>query len=131
MGRRKNVLCSSTAGNRADCGGKAPSEGEHPVNGYAGQAGGNRVLGGGAHGKAQRREAEEGEQGQKQPQGDDDHADLMRADEARAEERELGKWRGKGLDGVAPDGAGHGVEDGEDADEDHNDGEQRGVVKRP
>ena len=48
----------------------------------------------------------------------------------RARERQPGEGRGHRLLGVAPDGAGHRVEDGQQADEHHDDGKDRGVMQR-
>ncbi len=118
------------AGHRADRRGQPPAQRQHPVDADAGEARRGRILRGSAHRKPQRREAEEGEQRQQQHERHQDHADLMRADVAGTHESDLGEGRGKRLDGVTPNGARHGMEDRQQADEHDHHGQDRRVVQR-
>src|SRR5215207_1485183 len=118
------------AGDRADRRGQPPAQRQHPVDAHADQAGHLRVLRGRAHGKPERRVAEEDEQEAEHDQRDEHDAQLVRPDDARDAEAALGERRGIFLDQVAPDGARDRVEDREQADEDHDDGQHGRIVKR-
>ena len=59
---------------------QAPAQREHPADADADQAARRRVLRRRAHGKPERREAEEGESSQQHDQRHRDHADLVGAD---------------------------------------------------
>ena len=63
-------------------GGEAPAQRQHPVDAHADQAGHLRVLRRRAHGKPERRVAEEDEQQAEHDQRDEHDAELVRADDA-------------------------------------------------
>jgi hypothetical protein len=84
------------AGDRADRRGEAPAERQHPADADADQPARHRVLRGGAHGEAERREAEEDVQRRQHQQRDADGAQLVRR-HVPAERHLLGNGLGNDL----------------------------------
>ena len=119
------------AGDGADRGGEPPAQRQHPVDAHADQPRHLRVLRRRAHGEPERREAEEHEQQASTISVTSIDAELVRPDDAGdAEAATCGNGDGNSLISVAPDRAGHRVEDRQQADEHHDDRQDRRVVQR-
>src|SRR5712692_4365641 len=130
VGLKEHDRRDQHAGDRADRRRHAPAERDHPADANAGEPRGFRVGGGGAHGEADAGVAEEQIEERQKPERHRDHAAVMRADQAAAEQGTRTKRGGKALDGVVPDPAGEAVDDGKQRDEHHDVAEHRRVVDR-
>src|SRR5713226_4353805 len=93
----RNTTGAKHAGDRADRRRHAPAERDHPADANAGEPRGFRVGGGGAHGEADAGVAEEQIEERQKPERHRDHAAVMRADQAAAEQGTRTERGGKAL----------------------------------